>query len=153
MPSFRTSRRVKHPAKEMFALVADVEAYPEFVPMCQRLTLRKRDTDENGRERLVAEMEVGYKAIRERFTSRVTLEPEAMRIEVEYLDGPFRRLHNTWGFVDEAEPGCSRVEFSIDYEFKSRTLGLLMGAMFDQAFRRFAHAFEERADKVYGRRA
>ena len=98
-------------------------------------------------------MSVGYKAIRETFTSRVTLDPEKLEILVEYVDGPFSRLINRWTFHD-IEPQStpqSQVEFYIDYEFRSRMLGLLMGAMFDTAFRRFAEAFEKRADDIYGR--
>jgi coenzyme Q-binding protein COQ10 len=151
MPNFKTRRRVHHTAVQMYALVADVETYPEFLPMCQKLKVLKRDTDERGDPRLIAQMEVGFKAIRESFTSMVVLREAARRIEVAYIDGPFRRLINTWDFVDDAETGCSFVDFSIDYEFRSRTLGLLMGSMFDAAFRRFSQAFEERADKVYGK--
>ena len=151
MPSYRTQRRVHHTAAQMFVLVADVEAYPQFVPMCQKLKVLKRDLDEQGDPRLVAQMEVGFKAIRESFVSRVVLREAARRIEVDYIDGPFRQLHNLWSFADETEAGWSKVEFSIDYEFRSRTLAMLMGSMFDAAFRRFAQAFEERADKVYGR--
>jgi len=135
----------------MFALVADVEAYPEFLPMCQMLKVLKRDQDDAGDPRLIASMQVGFKAIRETFVSRVILRAAQNRIEVEYIDGPFKRLRNIWSFVDTAETGVSTVDFSIDYEFRSRTLSLLMGSMFDAAFRRFAQAFEERADKVYGR--
>jgi len=105
-------------------------------------------------EALVAEMEVGYKAIRERFTTRVALDAARNEILVEYVDGPFRHLRNRWRFRDiaeEAGPKRSEVEFFIDYEFRSRTLGALMGAVFDDAFRKFADAFEARADKVYGR--
>jgi coenzyme Q-binding protein COQ10 len=150
MPSFRTQRRVRHSSAEMFALVADVEAYPQFVPMCQKLKVLRRDLDENGDERLMAQMEVGYKAIRESFTSRVTLRKASSEIIVEYVDGPFRRMRNEWRFVDEG-PAASTVEFFIDYEFKNRILAALMGAMFETAFRRFSQAFEERADVVYGR--
>ena len=130
----------------MFALVADVETYPEFLPMCQKLKVLKRDEDEAGDPRLIASMQVGFKAIRETFVSRVILREAQNRIEVEYIDGPFKRLRNIWSFSDTAEPGVSTVDFSIDYEFRSRTLSLLMGSMFDAAFRRFAQAFEERAD-------
>ena len=93
-------------------------------------------------------MTVGYKAIRETFTSQVMLDPTALQIDVQYLNGPFRYLNNVWKFKP-AGTGCS-VEFFIDYEFKSRLLGVLMGSMFDLAFRRFSQAFEERADLVYG---
>jgi len=150
MPNFKTRRRVHHTAAQMYALVADVETYPQFLPMCQKLRVLKRDTDEAGDPRLIAQMEVGFKAIRESFTSKVVLREAVRRIEVAYIDGPFRRLINTWDFVDETEPGWSSVDFLIDYEFRSRTLALLMGSMFDAAFRRFSQAFEERADRVYG---
>ena len=95
-------------------------------------------------------MTVAYKMIRETFTSRVTLDRPNLKILVEYLDGPFSRMQNRWTFRPAGEHACE-VEFFIDYEFRSRTLALLMGAMFDTAFRRFAAAFEKRADQVYGR--
>lgn len=153
MPSFRTVRTVSHPASRMFDLVADVEKYPGFVPLCQALTVRRRSTLPDGREVLVADMRVGFKAIRESFTSRVTLDRAANVIVAEYIDGPFRSLENRWTFRDrppgDGSAGCT-VEFFITYEFKSRMLGMLMGSMFESAFGRFAEAFEERADKVYG---
>jgi coenzyme Q-binding protein COQ10 len=97
-------------------------------------------------------MEVGYKAIRERFTSRAICNRAKLTIFVEYVDGPFSRMKNRWIFRDEPGAGrASTVEFFIDYEFRSRVLGLLMGSMFDTAFRRFSAAFERRADQVYGR--
>ncbi len=149
MPRFRTVRRVRHSAADMFALVSDMDAYPEFVPLCTALRVRSRTTGEDGLEIAVAEMEVGYKAIRERFTTRVTMDRAKVEIFVEYIDGPFRYLKNRWRFVDTGERQSS-VEFFIDYEFRSRTLGALMGAMFDNAFHKFSEAFERRADKVYG---
>lgn len=133
----------------MFDLVRDVEAYPSFVPLCTALRVRKRTETPDG-EVIVADMEVGYRAIREKFTSKVTCDEAARTINVAYVDGPFRRLVNEWRFVDEADAG-SLVEFFIEYEFRSRTLALLMGAVFDRAFRQFADAFEKRADEVYGR--
>lgn len=150
MPSFRTSRVVSHSAKAMFDLVADIEAYPKFLPLCRALTVERRETLPDGRIRLVAEMEVGYKAIRERFTSRVTCDAEKLEIFVEYIDGPFRQLENRWHFIPQGERSC-KVEFDISYEFKSRTLAMLVGGMFETAFRKFAEAFESRADLVYGR--
>jgi coenzyme Q-binding protein COQ10 len=150
MPNFRTSRIVRHPAKAMFDLVADVEAYPKFVPLCQALTVQRRETLPDGRFVLVAQMEVGYKAIRERFTSRVTCDPGSLEILVEYIDGPFRHLENRWHFVEQAERSC-KVEFDIAYEFKNRAFAVLLGSMFETAFRKFAAAFESRADLVYGR--
>jgi coenzyme Q-binding protein COQ10 len=148
MPQFRTKRRVKHSAADMFDLVADVEKYPQFVPLCERLRVRTRTAGE-GVETLVADMTVAYKLIREAFTSRVTLDRPNLQIAVAYLNGPFSHLDNRWTFKPTSETSCE-VEFFIDYEFKSRILGVLMGAMFDTAFRRFAEAFERRADVVYG---
>ena len=153
MPAFRTTRNVVWRADQMFALVADVEAYPQFLPLCLGLRVRKRSVDAEGREVIVADMEVGYQAIRETFTSKVTLDRGAGKILVEYVDGPFSRLENRWTFRDtgtEAAPRCS-VEFDIDYAFRSRTLGMIVGAVFDRAFRKFSEAFETRAREVYGR--
>ena len=147
MPQFETSRKVRHSADKMFALVADVEKYPHFLPLCEALAVRSRK-ERDGRTVLVADMTVGYKAIRETFTSQVHLKPDENVIDVKYLDGPFKYLSNEWRF--EAAEGGSLVRFFIDYEFKSRILGAMMGAMFDRAFRMFAEAFEKRADAIYG---
>ncbi len=156
MPKFASKRRVHHSASETFDLVADVERYPEFVPLCTALRLIRRSANADGAETLVAEMQVGYKAIRETFTSRVTLDRAQLKILVEYINGPFRTLENRWTFRGEPptvpHPAACTVDFFIAYEFKSRMLGLLMGSMFDAAFRRFTAAFEARADAVYGRR-
>ncbi len=148
MPELSTTRRVRHAASQMFDLVADVEHYPEFVPLCQSLTVRKR-IKEGGKDIIVADMTVAYKLVRETFTSRVTLDRPNLQILVEYLEGPFRRLNNRWNFRAVNSGACD-VEFFIAYEFRSRALGMLMGAVFDAAFRRFAGAFERRADQVYG---
>ena len=148
MPQFTTTRRVRHSATEMFDLVADVEHYPQFVPLCQSLTVRRRSKDGEGRDVVVVDMTVAYKFIHETFTSRVTLDRPYLQILVEYLDGPFSRLENRWTFRPAGEGNCE-VEFFISYEFRSRMLALLMGSMFDLAFRRFAGAFEQRADLVY----
>ena len=156
MPIFDTTRRVHHTAAQMFDLVADVQAYPQFLPFCTGLDLLEHSEDA-GRQILVARMEVGFKAIRESFKTRVSCERAANHIMVEYIDGPFRYLKNRWVFQDlpEGQNGshASQVLFHIEYEFKSRMLALLVGSMFDQAFRAFATAFERRADKVYGRPA
>jgi coenzyme Q-binding protein COQ10 len=149
LPVFRDERRVRHNAVQMFDLVADVERYPEFVPLCKSLKVRSRKLNGEGRETLVANMSVGYKLIRETFTSRVALDKPNLKVRVEYIDGPFSRLENIWTFKDGPEADGSRVGFFIDYEFKSRTLGMLMGSMFDAAFRKFASAFEQRADTIY----
>jgi coenzyme Q-binding protein COQ10 len=148
MPKFDTVRHVRHGPEPMFDLVADVESYPQFLPLCEALTVRSR-RERDGQTILVADMTVGYKAIRETFTSQVHLKPEDRLIEVSYLDGPFRYLNNIWRFVAAADGGTD-VQFSIDYEFRNRLLGAVMGTMFDRAFRAFAEAFEKRADAVYG---
>ncbi len=151
MPQFSsTKRRVRHTASDMFDLVADVEKYPQFVPLCSELKVRNRTPKGEGIDVLVADMSVSFKLLSETFTSRVTLDRPRLAILVEYLDGPFSRLQNRWNFRPAGERACD-VEFFIEYEFRSRTLALLMGAMFDAAFRRFADAFEKRADEVYGR--
>jgi coenzyme Q-binding protein COQ10 len=149
MPEFRTTRRVTHSAEEMYALVADVERYPEFVPFCERLDVRGR-RKEGEREVLVADMTIGYKLVRETFTSKVTLDREALEIRADYLDGPFRTMENSWSFRPLPQGG-SEINFCIQYEFRSRTLAMLMGAVFDRVFRTFAHAFEVRADHIYGK--
>jgi coenzyme Q-binding protein COQ10 len=151
MPKFTTKRRVRHSAAEMFDLVADVERYPEFVPLCRELKVRQRNAQGEGVDVVIADMTVAYKLVRETFRSRVLLDRPNLHILVEYLEGPFSHMENRWMFRPAGEENCE-VEFVIDYEFRSRTLGLLMGAMFDAAFRRFATAFERRADQVYGRR-
>lgn len=150
MPKFSNRRKVDFTPNQMFDLVADVERYPEFVPMCETLTVRSRQELVQG-ELLVATMGVGYKAIRESFTTQVKLMPEQQQIIVAYLDGPFRRLENRWRFLPAhaGQPGCV-VDFYLDYEFRSRMLAVLMGAVFDKAFRKFSAAFEDRAKQVYG---
>ncbi|SMC68343.1 type II toxin-antitoxin system RatA family toxin [Rhizobium sp. RU36D] len=148
MPQFETRRPVKHSPDRMYDLVADVERYPEFLPLCEALNVRSRK-ERDGKVLLVADMTVGYKAIRETFTTQVLLNEAERVIDVKYIEGPFKYLDNRWRFEPSADGGCS-VHFFIDYEFKSRILGALMGSMFDRAFRMFAEAFEARADKVYG---
>lgn len=148
MPSFSTRRRVPFTPGQMFDLVADVERYPEFLPLCEELTLRSRE-DAGDRTVLIATMVAGYKAIRESFTTRVVLVHDEQKVMVEYLDGPFRHLENRWRFKPLSSGGCE-VDFYIDYELRSLMLGMLVGAMFDKAFRRFAEAFEMRARQVYG---
>ena len=136
-------------ADQMFAVVADVDKYPLFLPMCESLHVTSRQ-DDGVTTHLVATMGIGYKAIRETFTTRVVLHPESdpRHIEVAYLDGPFHHLDNRWRFVDR-ERG-SDVHFFIDYQFRNAMLGLMMVAVFDRAFRKFAEAFEARARDVYG---
>ena len=148
MHSFRTSRIVKHSPTEMFDLVADVERYPEFVPLCESLLVRSRESDGVSAQVLVASMTVGYGPLCETFTTRVRLDRAASEITTSNISGPFQRLNNVWHFRPHAS-GC-QVDFAIDYAFRSMALELLMGGLFDKAFRKFAQAFEARADLVYG---
>jgi coenzyme Q-binding protein COQ10 len=148
MPRFSTTRRVRHPAGDMFDLVAAIEHYPEFVPLCRSVRVGQRMTSGEGIETLRSEMTVAYKMISETFVTRVTLDKPRLQIHVQYLEGPFRQLENRWTFRPLGER-ASEVEFFISYEFRSRMLGLVMGSMFDTAFRRFAEAFERRADVVF----
>ena len=149
MPSFRSARVVRHSPEQMFDLVADCDKYPEFLPFCVSMKTRPRGQDAGGNPIVLAEMEVGYKAIRQRFVTRNTLDRAKGKITVEYVEGPFSRLRNIWSFVPEGQ-GC-KVEFYIEYEFSSRLFAALMGSMFDTIFRTFASAFEARADKIYGK--
>jgi coenzyme Q-binding protein COQ10 len=132
----------------MFALVADIESYPHFLPLCESLVVHSRRMV-GDKEILIATMTVAYKFIRESFSTRVTLDRKAFHIHAEYIEGPFRYLENVWRFEPRGR-GDSVIRFSIDYEFRSRALSLLMGAMFERAFQKFAEAFEQRANKVYG---
>lgn len=140
-------RCVAFTPRQMFDLVADVEKYPEFLPLCEGLTVHSRE-DCGSKLHLVATMEVGYKAIREAFTTNVEVIPDDLAIDVTYQDGPFRYLVNRWRFYP-ANSGCE-VHFFIDYAFRSAMLGMVVGAVFDRAFRKFSDAFEERARQVYG---
>ncbi len=148
MQTFSTIHRVSHSAGNMFALVADVERYPEFVPLCQGLVVKRRETSEGGQDILLADMTVAYKFFHETFTSRVTLDPAAHQVLVEYVDGPFRHLENRWSFSPAGDSACD-VDFYVAYEFASRSMQILTGAVFEKAFRKFVYAFEERADLVY----
>jgi coenzyme Q-binding protein COQ10 len=152
MPQFSSKRRVKHSASEMFDLVADVERYPEFVPLCKSLKIRQRTPKPDGTEIVVCDMTVSFKLIREAFTSEVTLDRPNLKILVKYLRGPFSNMENRWTFEPKSEHACD-VGFYISYEFRSRMLAILMGTMFETAFQRFAAAFEKRADVVYGKAA
>lgn len=134
-------------AQQMFDLVAAVDKYPQFLPWCAACRVRTRRPIEGG-EVMDADLVISFKVFRERFLSRVTLNPEAGTIGVEYLDGPFKYLINDWSFEDEGE-GC-RVKFHVDFEFKSRTLQAIIGVVFNEAMRRIVGAFEARAKALYG---
>jgi len=150
MPAFREVRRVHHTADEMFDLVADVERYHEFVPLCLRHTILSRESQPDS-EVLTTDMTVECGIYRESYISQVTLDRANRRILVEASDGPLRELRTRWTFKPQTDRTCD-VGFYLHYELASPTLALLMGAILDVAFGRFVQAFERRADIVYGRR-
>ena len=143
MPSFKTMRRVRHSAVEMFDLVADVERYPEFLPWCVGARVRERTPG-----LVVADLLIGYRMVRERFTSRVILDRPG-RIDVSYSDGPFRYLNNHWLFEPQPDGGCI-IDFYVDFEFRSRMLQRIIELLFNEAVRRMVGAFEARARDLYG---
>jgi coenzyme Q-binding protein COQ10 len=149
MPAFQEVRRVRHSADEMFDLVADVERYHEFVPLCLRHAILSRESRPDG-EILMTDMTVQCGIYRESYMSRVVLDRAKRRILVEASDGPLRELRTQWTFQPRADRSCE-VGFYLHYELASPTLALLMGAILDVAFGRFVQAFERRADNVYGR--
>ncbi|MEL6871221.1 MAG: type II toxin-antitoxin system RatA family toxin [Pseudomonadota bacterium] len=148
MKRFKIRRKVKFSAQQMYALVADVDSYPEFLPLCESMRVRGRRTTENG-EVLIADMTMGYKAIRETISSQVTLTPSEPLVTVQYLEGPFSQMENRWRFLPADDGGCE-VEFYMAYSVRNPMLSFLVSQLFDKAFRRFAHAFEARAKTVYG---
>jgi coenzyme Q-binding protein COQ10 len=154
MPQFSAKRRVPYSASRMFDLVANVEEYPEFVPLCTAMRVlsrqEKKQGEGSGISVVVAEMTIAYKLIRQTFTSRVTLDRSNLEILVDYLKGPFTHMRTRWVFHAFGDDACD-VEFFTEYEFRSRTFAALMGAMFDAVFRRMVSAFEKRAAALYGR--
>jgi coenzyme Q-binding protein COQ10 len=149
MPTHAEQRVLPYTPRRMFDLVADIERYPEFLPWCVAVRVTKREGDT-----VFADLVVGLGMMRETFTSKVTLSPppggdRAGRIDVTYLNGPFRYLNNHWLFEPAANGAC-RIDFYIDFEFKSALLQKLMEAVFNEAVRRMVGAFESRARKIYG---
>ena len=144
MPTHQETRRLPHRPEQMFELVADVEKYPEFLPWCVASRIRSRSDT-----LLVADLVIGFKGIRESFTSRVSLDRENLVIQVEYQDGPFKYLNNHWKF-DEGSNGACVLDFYVDFEFKSRILQKVITLLFGEAVRRMVGAFEDRAVALYG---
>ena len=148
MPTHAEKRRMPYSADQMYALIADIETYPEFLPWCSGC--RIRDKREEGTRKIVdADLIISFKVFRERFGSRVTMDPQANEIIVEYLDGPFKYLKNHWRFQPVSDTECE-VDFFVDFEFKSRTLQAIIGVVFGEAMRRIVRAFEDRAKVLYG---
>ncbi len=150
MHVFEMRHPVAHTADDMYALVARIDDYPKFLPLCEALQVKSRERAA-GQEILIATMQVGYKLIRESFTTKVTLDAPARTIFVEYLDGPFSHLENRWLFIPRTDGG-SDIDFYIAYSFRSWMFERLMGGLFDKAVRKYTDAFEARADAVYGRK-
>ena len=143
MPGIRESRTVPYSAEQMFDLVADVARYKEFLPWVIATRVRSDSETE-----MVADMVVGFKSLRESFTSKVSKRRPEM-IDVIYVDGPLRDLDHEWHFTDLPEGGC-RVDFSVEFAFKNRVFEALAGQYFDRAFRKMVAAFEARAEALYG---
>lgn len=143
MPHHHEQRILPHSAAQMFDLVADVKSYPEFLPWVSAIRIRKNDDRE-----MLADMVVGFKSLRETFSSRVLKTPKSS-IVVDYLDGPMKHLHNAWQFEDLAKGGSS-VDFTVDFSFRNRVFEALAGQFFDSALRKMTSAFIERADNLYG---
>lgn len=143
MPTHAEQRILPHSPEQLFDLVADVERYPEFLPWCVGARIRERSEN-----LIVADLLIGYKVVRERFTSRVRLS-RPNRIDVAYAEGPFKYLNNHWIFEPQPDGG-TRIDFYVDFEFHSRMLQKIIATLFNEAVRRMVHAFETRAVDLYG---
>ncbi|MEM7169491.1 MAG: type II toxin-antitoxin system RatA family toxin [Pseudomonadota bacterium] len=144
MPTHAERRVLPYEPDQLFDLVAAVERYPEFLPWCMGARIRERSET-----MIVADLMIGFKMFRERFTSRVTLDRPNYRIDVEYCDGPFKYLNNHWIF--EAHPDGCNLDFFVDFEFRSRLIQKVIETLFEEAVRRMVSAFEARARVLYDR--
>jgi coenzyme Q-binding protein COQ10 len=144
MPTHAEKRLLPYTTQQLFDLVAEVERYPEFLPWCLAARIRSRKDNE-----IVADLMIGFRMVRERFTSRVVLDPPH-RINVSYSEGPFKYLTNHWIFTPQPEGG-TLIDFYVDFEFRSRLLQKIIEVLFNEAVRRMVGAFETRARQLYGR--
>lgn len=144
MPTHAEKRHLPYTPQQLFDLVADVERYPQFLPWCVAARVRKREGDV-----FFADLVIGFKMIRERYTSKVTLDRAALRIDVTYTEGPFHYLDNHWQFIP-AEDGGTIIDFFVDFEFRSKLLQKVIGALFNEAVRLMVASFEKRARQLYG---
>lgn len=144
MPTHAEKRTLPYTPRQLFDLVADVERYPEFLPWCVAARIRRR-------EGLVffADLVIGFKMIRERYTSKVVLDPEGLRVDVKYTEGPFHHLDNHWIFIPTADGGTT-IDFFVDFEFRSKLLQKVIGALFNEAVKLMVASFEKRARQLYG---
>ena len=150
MPVHAERKYMPYRPEQLYALVADIEKYPQFLPWCVGARIRERRPTE-----VVADLVIGFKMIREKFTSRVTLTPPGAdtseggvgappRIDVAYIDGPMRHMSNTWVFNGQPDGG-TLIDFHVEFEFRSKLLETLIGALFHEAVKRMVNAFEARA--------
>ncbi len=144
MPTHAEKRYMPYTPDQFFQLVADVEHYPEFLPWCVASRIRKRDGDV-----FFADLVIGFKMIRERYTSKVVLNPAARRIDVQYTEGPFHHLDNHWIFIP-AEDGGTTIDFYVDFEFRSKLLQKVIGTLFNEAVKLMVASFEKRAKQMFG---
>jgi coenzyme Q-binding protein COQ10 len=145
MPTHAERRTLPYTTEQLYALVADVERYPEFLPWCRSCRIKSRA--EEGRV-LHADLVIGYKMFQEKIVSKVTLTPFS-RVQVEYADGPLRYLSNHWNFIQN-DDGTATIDFYVDFEFRNPMFQKLMGVFFHEIVRRMVSAFEERAKALYG---
>ncbi len=148
MPTHSETRRLPYSAQQMYDLVGDVGNYPKFLPWNAAARVKSVTPKPDGSQVMEADLVISFKVFRERFTSRVTLWPDAKKIDTEYLDGPFRYMRSNWAFTD-AECGCD-VSFFVDFEFKNAVLQGIIGLVFNDAMQRIVRAFERRAADLYG---
>jgi coenzyme Q-binding protein COQ10 len=144
MPTHAEKRPLPHTPEQLFQLVADVERYPAFLPWCVAARIRKRDGDV-----FFADLVIGFKLIRERYTSKVTLDRANRRIDVIYTEGPFKYLNNHWIF-EPTPDGGTNIDFYVDFEFHSRLLQKMIGPLFNEAVRMMVASFEKRARELFG---
>ncbi len=143
MPTHAERRKLPYTPEQLFDLVADIDSYSEFLPWCAASRVRRRDGNE-----LHADLVIGFKMFREKYTSKVTLD-RPQRIDVEYLQGPFKYLNNHWEFAP-SEDGGTLLDFYVDFEFKSAILQKMIGMVFNEAVKLMVGSFESRARQIYG---
>ncbi len=143
MPTHAEKRKLPFSPEQMFDLVADVEKYPQFLPWCVATRIKSRQSDG-----VTADMVIGYKMFRERFTSVARFDRANLRIDVEYREGPFKYLNNHWVFEPDGKTGCA-IDFYVDFEFRSQLLEKAITVVFNEAVRRMVAAFEKRAQALY----
>ena len=148
MTKHSETRQMPYSAQQMFDLIADIGKYHEFLPWCAATRIKK-ELERDGHKVIDADLVISFKVFRERFTSCVTMKPEDGRIDVEYIDGPFKYLYNHWKFTPNNDGTC-QVDFHVDFEFKSAILQGLIGILFNEAMRQIVSAFEKRAKALYG---